>query len=296
MGPVSNLIYFVKDAFSSLRSNTLTALFTSVTLGFALALFALFLILFMNLNLALDNLGDKTNVVLYFKSPTSSSELKRLSTLVNAVEGVSSAEYISASSALGELKNEFGGQDLFEGIDSAMLPASFEVALEPEYRDPDSLADVVTALKRLKWVDSVEYSAEWATRLSSVLKFVELAALVFGLFLAIATLFIIINTIRLTVYARRDEIEVMRLVGASNFFIKAPFFIEGVVQGLCGGLISLGLLLLWHWVLAANVPDYLGFMLVMPVSTVTLLVMLVLVGVAAGVAGSFISMAKFMKV
>jgi cell division transport system permease protein len=295
MGSVSNALYFITDAMSSLRSNALTALFTSVTLGFALAIFALFTLLFMNLNFALGTLGDRTNVVIYFDGSATGAEVKKFSAVVEAVEGVRSVKYVSSESALSELKGEFGGQDLFTGIESAMLPASFEVLIAPEYREPESLAGVVAGLKRLKWVESVEYSAEWAATLSSVLKFVEVAALVFGLFLAVATIFIITNTIRLTVYARRDEIEVMRLVGASDLFIKAPFFIEGVVQGLFGGLISFGLLLLWRWILAANIPGYLSFMVVLPASTVTLLVILVLAGVAAGVAGSFISMAKFMK-
>ncbi|MBE9528185.1 MAG: ABC transporter permease [Proteobacteria bacterium] len=296
MGPVSNALYFITDALGSLRANTLTALFTSVTLGFALAIFALFALLFMNLNFALGTLGDRTNVVVYFDGATKGAEVKKYSTLIEAAEGVRSVTYVSSATALGELKSEFGGQDLFSGIDSAMLPASFEVMIETEYREPEDLAGVVAGLKKLKWVESVEYSAEWAATLSSVLRFVEVAALAFGLFLAIATIFIITNTIRLTVYARRDEIEVMRLVGASDFFIKAPFFIEGVVQGLFGGLISLGLLLLWRWILAANIPDYLSFMVVLPASTVTLLIILVLAGVATGVAGSFISMAKFMKI
>jgi cell division transport system permease protein len=296
MGPVANALYFITDAFGSLRTNTLTALFTSVTLGFSLAIFALFTLLFMNLNFALGTLGDKTNVVVYLDGSTKEVEVKKYSTLIESVEGVRSVTYVSSASALDELKGEFVGQDLFSGIDSAMLPASFEVLIETGYREPEALAGVVAGLKKLKWVESVEYSAEWAATLSSVLRFVEVAALAFGIFLAVATIFIVTNTIRLTVYARRDEIEVMRLVGASDFFIKAPFFIEGVVQGLFGGVISLGLLLLWRWIIAVNIPDYLSFMVVLPASTVTLLIILVLAGVATGVAASFISMAKFMKI
>ncbi len=296
MGSVSNLFYFITDSLRSLKSNILTALFTSVTLGFALAIFALFLVLFLNINWALGNIGDNTKVMLYFSGSATPAEVRRFTTLVEGVEGVRSAKYVSSASALGELKDEFSGQDLFDGIESGMLPASFEVKILPGYREPERLSAVVAGLKRLKWVDSVEYSAEWAARLSSVLNFVELAALLFGLFLGVATIFIITNTIRLTVYARRDEIEVMRLVGASDFFIKAPFFIEGVVQGVGGGVISFGLLLLWSSILVAKIPDYLAFLVVMPVSLSAMFIMLMLTGIAAGVAGSFISLARFMKI
>ncbi len=295
MGLFASLLYFVADALRSIRENLATTVFTSITLGFSLAIFVLFMIVFINLNGVLGNLGERTHVVAYLKdSAPKTEELKKK---LLRITGVKSVEYVSKDMALKELKSGFkGGGAIFDGLDKNPLPASFEIILRESHREPDQMLVVVERLKRLDWVGEVQYSQEWVRKFSAFLNFIELVALLLGLFLVVATIFVITNTIRLTVYARRDEIEVMRLVGASDIFIKAPFFVEGVIQGVGGGLIALGILVVWRQILTPRIPAYLGFMLDTPIGLPALLIILVAAGVCMGVAGSLISMSRFLKV
>lgn len=294
MGGAANLNYFVKDAFRSMRENLATSVLTSVTLGFSLAIFALFIIIFVNLHGVLGSLGDRTHIVAYIKGGEERAEAHRKELL--RIPGVRDAEYISKDAALNELKRGLkGGEKILEGLDTNPLPSSFEIRLTEEYRDPEKILTVVNSLKALSWVDDIQYSQEWVRKFSAFLGFVELAAVVLGFFLAAATVFIITNTIRLTVYARRDEIEVMRLVGASAFFIKAPFFIEGVVQGAAGGFIALGVLMLFRVLISSRIPGFLSFIIDTPVQIPSLLGMLVITGIVMGVAGSLVSTGRFLK-
>jgi cell division transport system permease protein len=295
MGGAANLLYFVRDAFRSLRENFATAAFTSVTLGFSLAIFALFIIIFANLHGVLGSLGDRTHVLVYLKSGVTGGEA--LGKELKRIPGVRKIKYVSKEDALKELKSGLkGGEKLFEGLDKNPLPASFEITLTEEYRDVGKMLTVVERLKALNWVDDIQYSQEWVRKFSAFLKFVELGAVVLGVFLAVATVFIITNTIRLTVYARRDEIEVLRLVGASDIFIRAPFFIEGVVQGAAGGVIALVILLLFRFLIAVRIPQYLSFVVDSPVNIPALLLILVVAGVFMGVVGSLVSMGRFLRV
>lgn len=295
MGVGADLVYFITDAFRSMRENLATTVFTSVTLGFSLAIFTLFLIVFINLNGVLGNLGERTHVVAYVKGTASGVE--SLGRELERIPGVKGVRYVSKEEALEELKSGFkGGGAIFEGIGKNPLPASFEIMLTQSHREPEQMLEVVERIEGLASIDEVQYSQEWARKFSAFLRFIELAAFLLGLFLAAATIFIITNTIRLTVYARRDEIEVMRLVGASDVFIKAPFFVEGVVQGVGGGLIAFGILSLWYWVLVHRIPAYLEFIVDIPLGLPALLAVLVFAGVCMGVVASLVSMSRFLKV
>ena len=294
MGVFASLLYCTADALKSIRENFATTVFTSVTLGFSLAILVLFMVIFINLNGALGSMGERTHIVAYLKDNAPKAE--KLKREVLKITGVKTVEYISKERALKELKSGLPGDgDIFDGLDENPLPASFEITLRGSHREADRMGVVVERLKGLDWVGEVQYSREWARKFSAFLDFIEIVALFFGIFLVVATVFIITNTIRLTVYARRDEIEVMRLVGASDAFIKAPFFAEGVIQGVGGGVIAFGILIVWRWILAPKIPAYLGFILDTPIGLPTLLIILVAVGVCMGVAGSLISMSRFLK-
>lgn len=295
MGSGAYLLYVLADAARSVRENLATTVFTSVTLGFSLAIFSLFLIVFVNLNGVMERWGERSNVVVYLDGASSEAPGKKAGEL-SAIEGVREVRFISREDALAELKKELKGHEgVLEGLDANPLPASFEVGLEEAALSGGGVEKVVRSIRSLEWVDEVQYSREWVEKFSAFVGFIQLSALMVGVFLAVATVFIISNTIRLTVYARRDEIEIMKLVGASNAFVKAPFFVEGMVQGALGGALAMGILFLGRALLAARIPPYLDFTLEVPLSPVAMLFWLVVSGVVMGTVGSLVSMARFLK-
>jgi cell division transport system permease protein len=295
-GAVS-ILYTLSDALRSIRANFTTAILSSLTVAFALAIFSLFLLVFINLNTVVETWGERTHIVVYIKDGGEKAGVKSLKKRVAGIPGVKDVKYVSKDEALKALRAELRGQEgILEGIGSNPLPASFEIKLSERHRTPEGVKATVKKLERMDWVDDVQYGAEWVEKFSGFLKFLELSAIVVGVFLAAATLFIISNTIRLTVYARKEEIEIMRYLGATNAFIKVPFLVEGMLQGLFGAGLALGMLLLGRHVVATQIPPYLGFVLVSPVAFPVLLGALVGVGVALGVAGSLVSMGRFLKV
>lgn len=295
----ANLIYILVEAFRSIRENLVTTILTSVTLGFSLAIFSLFLFVFMNINSAIASWGDRTHIVAYVKdgAVSGSGGVEKLRDAILRIPGVKSAEFVSKEKALKELKDELKGHEsVFEGVDVNPLPASFEIKVSDSYKNPAMVVTVVGRLKQLGWVEDIQFSQEWVKKVSAFLNFVELGALIIGVFLAAATLFIISNTIRLTVYARKDEIEIMRLVGASGAYIKVPFFLEGVLQGVLGGLLAIGILSAGYYSVASEIPAYFNFVVASPMPMPVLFAVLVAAGVSMGVAGSLISMARFLRV
>lgn len=295
MSKPANMMYVLSDALRSIRANLVTTIFTSLTLGFSLAIFALFLFVFINANAAVKSLGDKTRIIAYVKDGAADPEALRKELL--KIPGVGSAEYVSKDKALKELKDELKGHEsILEGVDANPLPASFEIKLSDSFKDPSFISSAAQRLKALNWVEDVQWNREWVEKFSAFLRFIELAALIIGVFLGAATIFIISNTIRLTVYARKDEIEIMRLVGASTLFVKVPFFLEGALQGLLGGVLALLMLWAGQYLLLSNVPAYFRFVADVPFPAYMVFGFLVAAGVVMGVTGSLISMGKFLKV
>lgn len=295
-GVRTNLSYLVFDALRSIKENPASALFTSVTLGFSLAILAFFFIIFVNLNRAAGGLTDRVQMVVYVKDGFANYGPERIKKDVLSVPGVRSAEYVSKEAALKELKEGLAGrQGILEAIDTNPLPASVDIKVSEIYMEPVLFATVVDNVKKLTWAEDVQYSGKWVKKFSAFLKFIEALALIMGLFLSAATVFIVINTIRLTLYARKEEIEVMRLVGASGAFIMVPFFIEGVLHGLAGGVVSLGMLAVGMYAVAGNVPGNLSFALSLPASAPVISAVLIMAGIITGAVASLISMVKFLK-
>ena len=291
----ADFVYIVQDALSSLRESKGTMVLTSLTLGFSLAIFSLFVFVISNLNGVMEGWGEKTQIIVYVKDTAASAEAMKES--IMKVAGVKAAEFVSKEKALSELKSALKGHEgILEGVDANPLPASFEIKVLEGHNSPEGISKVVEELKSRDWADDVQYSREWVEKLASFIKFAKVAAAGVGVFLGAATLFIISNTIRLAVYARRSEIEIMKLVGASDMYVRAPFVIEGAIQGLVGGLLAMGLLAAGRYVLIGQVPPYLAFALEMPFPVPVFTLALILAGVLMGVAGSLVSMNRFLDV
>jgi len=299
------LIYTVIDGLRGLRENFVTTVLSSLTVAFALAIFSIFIIVFINLNSFVEGMGDRTHIVAYVKDgaltakkgATAEKGVAGVKASIEALPGVRSVEYISKKEAFNILKEEM--QDnltLLEGVSPDILPASFEIKLTADHITPKDIGLVVAALKKLRWVEDIQHGTEWAERFGAILGFMEAAAIFLGLFLGAATIFIISNTIRLAVYARRDEIEIMRYLGAPGIYIKTPFLIEGLAEGIIGGAVAMVALFFGDLVLGIYIPPDLVFILNNPFSPLLLFVLLILGGLVLGVVGSIFSLGRFLKV
>ncbi len=292
----ADLVYIFSDALRSLRENVGTTILTSFTLAFSLAIFSLFIFVITNLNGVVEGWGERTQMIVYVKD-ASVGQADSIKYALLKVPGVKSAEFISKEKALAELKDELKGHEgILDGVDANPLPASFEVRVHEEFNQPERVEEVAGRIKALDWAEEVQYSREWVEKLSSFIRFIQLSAVVIGVFLGAATLFIISNTIRLAVYARREEIEIMKLVGASDMYVKVPFILEGLIQGLFGGLLAMCVLAAGRYALLSEIPPYLQFAVEMPFGTVLFMAILASGGMLMGVAGSLISMNRFLKV
>jgi len=291
-----NLRFFVSDAIRTIRENLATTILTSLTLAFSLAICAFFFIVFINLGSIFNTWGNNAYIIAYVKDSAPSRVTTTLKKQVVRVKGVLGARYVSKAEAMAELKKGLKGHSgILEGMDRGILPASFEIRLRKDSREPERMLKVVKRIKSLPWVDEVQYSQEWASKFYSVFRFFELFAFVIGGVLTAAAVFVITNTIRLTVYARREEIEVLRLVGASDAFIRMPFLIEGLIEGAIGGAFASLIVFAALLLLRYNIPEYLAFILDMPVPVYVVFIITTLLGTATGAIGSIISTGRFLK-
>jgi cell division transport system permease protein len=174
MGGSFSLLYTLTDALRSIRANLTTAILCSLTVGFALAIFSVFLIVFINLNVVLETWGDRTHIVVYIKEGAEKGGVAQLKAKVAKVPGVKSVQYVSRNEALKLLREELKGQEgILKGIGSNPLPSSFEIKVTETHRNPQGVKATVERLKRMDWVEDVQYGAEWVEKFSGFLKFVE---------------------------------------------------------------------------------------------------------------------------
>jgi len=237
---VRRLIHFVREAVANIRLNRTTTLIAVATTAFTLACFGVFLLLYLNLRSMATSLQSDFKVVVYVKDGTPPPGVTELQSLLKADPGVQALAYVSKEQALEDFRAQFPEEShLLQGLGENPLPASFIVTLAPSQRSPDAVRRWAERVKSAPGVEQVQYSRDWIDNLTTIVGYLELAAVGIGTVLSAASVTIIASTIRLTLYARRDEIEIMRLIGATAGFIKIPYLIEGTMLGAMGSAVSL---------------------------------------------------------
>jgi len=289
--------YYFKRAFSNIRQNVFVNVVTIGTIALALLIVSLFLLVFINMESAAESWSERVQVTVYFDHELSAQEQTAFRGKIGALVGVSRISYVSRDEALKRFKDRLRGQEtLLEGVQPEILPTSLEITLKRANRDTLSVEQFVTALKRIPGITEVQYGEEWVRRFNLFLNFMRLVGALLGGFLLVAVIFIVSNTIKLTIYARRDELEVMSLVGATKFFIKAPYLVEGSIQGGAGAAIAVGLLFGLYELFLYNADSILTFN---PVTSglsflpVEYIGALFLAGVTLGFVGSLTSLKRF---
>jgi cell division transport system permease protein len=214
-----------------------------VTIGVSLVLVGAFALLLANMEELLGRFGDDLQVTAYLADGLTPEQIQELVRIAHTVEGVQGARIVSKQEALERFRAGVGrGSALLEGLGENPLPASIELTLAPEHRSAAGMARVVGSLQGLAGVTELASGQDWVEGYLRALALLRGIGWGLGLILALATLLIVANTIRLAVFARRDELEILALVGASRAFVNAPFLLEGLLQGACAGALALGVL------------------------------------------------------
>ena len=299
-GLFGRLSYFSSRALANLRQNVFVSVVTVGTISLALLIASLFLLVYVNLEGMAEGWSDKVQVTAYFDREPAPLAVAALKGRVQAIPGTAKVVFVGQVEAEKRLRGRLKGQEsLLEGIPPEVLPASLEISLDRKHRENEAVAAYVRSLKQIQGITEVQYGEEWVKRFNSFMNLFRLMGALLGGFMTIAVLFIVSNTIKLTIYARKEELELLGLVGATRFFIKAPFLIEGVLQGAAGAVLSLVALLGCYFAFLKNAGNFLG---INPVSAglsflpASHLAAIVCGGVLLGFIGSLTSLKRFIHV
>ena len=289
--------YYLKHAWANIVANRLIHIISIGTIGISLLLFASFLLLFLNLNTWIMDWGQSLSMSVYLKDGVDDEKREKIESLLRNLPGAELKGFISKEKAMLDLRKGLGTHSgLVDGLKENPLPASFEILfrdLNVHRIDPKKMKEEI---RKIEGVDEVNYSEEALERFEGVMVVLKVAGFIIGGFLCLAVLFITTNTIKLTIYSRREEIEISKLVGASDWFVKIPFLMEGAIQGFVGGFIALSILFMLYLSFSLKRIQLMG----LPVLDIVFLPMeylvsILLLGVALGLIGSFIAVGRFFE-
>jgi cell division transport system permease protein len=288
------LAYFFSEASQSLwRSRLMNALSVG-TIAVSLFVLGAFLTIASNLNEVVARWSRKVQVTFYLTDGLETPIRDSLAGRLKDDPAVETVEVISRAQALDRFKALFRDlQALPDDLGENPFPASVEATLRPGRESPEEVQRLVAAFEKAPGVEEVQYDLLWIQRLATAIRLVRGVGALLGGILVLAGVFTISNVIRLTVYARQDELDIMRLVGATRAYVKGPFVVEGLIQGGLGGLISVALLWVAFRMVARDAlaaSDLLGRAVVFLPTGVC--VFIVLGGMAVGVVGSLLSIGR----
>ncbi len=281
-------MFILKEAIRGLSKNKLMALVTFGVMFFSLFIFGLFLISTINLFLLIQKAEEKVAITVFLKDELKEDEIASLRKDIATLMGVRKVIFVSKQEALEQFTKDLGeDSDLLEALEDNPLPSSFDVKLYESFKDPENLENISSKIDAMPGVEEIKYGKEWVKILDRVVKILVGIDLILGVIISLSSIFVVANTIKLTVFARRQQIEIMELVGASNRFIIGPFIVEGIIEGVLAGAVAAGLLFGVYSLFAARLVDFIQV-------TRELFIAIVVFGTILGYVGSHISVRKFL--
>ncbi len=240
LGTILYLLF--RTSLRGFRASMVTTSAAVLTIAVTLVLLGAFALLVGNMRGLLDRFGANLEVTAYLDRELSQGDIRTLASTVATVEGVARVQMVSRDEALERFRDGLGAGPLLEGLEENPLPASLEIALLPGHRTVEGIEVIEQALTGLPGIDELAQGREWIDGYARALALVRFAAVAFGAVLGFAALLIVGSTIRLALYSREDELEILDLVGGSRIFVRVPFLLEGTLQGTLGGLLAVGVL------------------------------------------------------
>lgn len=293
---IRTMEYFIREAVVSLKRNSLMSFASVSTVALSLLILGIFLVMVLNLNNMAAVLESQVQISVYLHDDLSDYETREIGTRITKMPGVTQVLFVPKDEAMERFKTRLGDQQgLLAALgDTNPLPDAFEVKVDK----PERVKALAETIGEMEGVENAKFGQEVVEKLFNLTKLMRIFGLILIIFLALAAVFIISNTIRITVFARRREIGIMKYVGATDWFIRWPFIIEGMILGIGGALVAVLLIGQLYSGLTREVYQSLAFLPLIPqypfINYISIL--LLVVGATIGALGSSISLRKFMKV
>jgi cell division transport system permease protein len=270
------------------------------TIALSLLLCGVFALAATNLARLGESWGQGTQMTVYLADGVAAVRAKQIAAALGKLPGVERVQVVDSHEAFARLKQSLGERaDLLDGVEEGFLPTSVEAQLKPGVADVIRAHPAFDKLRHTSGVDDVELTGDWSARLSAVQNLLRTAGLAVGALVLCAFLYIVGSTIRLGVHARKDEIEIQKLVGATNGFVKAPFLVEGALQGALGTLLATGLLYALYRLAQPRVEAVLsGLLASAPLAFFSggMVLLCIAAGGLVGLCGSALALGRYVKV
>ena len=288
--------YFVKETYKSIRRNGFMSFASISTVAVSLLVLGMFLMIFLNTNNLAQYLESQVQVSVYMQDSATEKELASVKEKLAKMPGVVKVTQVSKTQALERFKKRLGDQEqLLHSLGKENpFPNSFEIQVD----NPERIKVLTPQIGQLPKVETAKFGQEVVEHLFQLTKILRFGGILLVVFLAMATLFIISNTIRLTVFARREEVIIMKYVGATDWFIRWPFLLEGMTLGFFGAVLASVLINSIYSGLLERIHATLAFLPLLPTSPLLIYVdlFLLIAGTGIGALGSYISLRKFLQV
>ncbi|SHG53744.1 cell division protein FtsX [Thermosyntropha lipolytica DSM 11003] len=288
-----NIAYFWREAWRSLSRNRLLTLATVSTVCICVLILGVALLLTVNAGNFMKHLESDVEIVAFVDKSLTPSQVKAIGKELTAIPGIDKVKFVSREEGLKKLQQKMGMEKLEETIGENPLPDTYEIKAS----DPREVPHLARKIEKIEGIYKVKYGQGVVEKLFQVTRWIRIVSMAVIILLALGAVFLIATTIRLAIYSRRKEIYLMKLIGATDWFIRWPFFIEGFILGTLGALVAVAILALAYNSLISNMQTVFFLPLVAKAEVVNRIYLgLIGVGSLLGIVGTYISVNRFLKV
>lgn len=288
--------YFVRETYKSIRRNGFMSFASISTVAVSLLVLGMFLLIFLNTNNLAKYLESQVQISVYMLDEADNEDLESVGKSLSEMEGVEKVTFISKDEALEKFRERLGDQQQL--LDSLGSDNPFPNYFDVQVDNPERIQQLTPQISELPKVETAKFGQEVVENLFQLTRILRFGGIMLVVFLSMATLFIISNTIRLTVFARRKEVVIMKYVGATDWFIRWPFLLEGMTLGFFGAIVAALLINVIYSGLQIKIYATLAFLPLLPAYPLLtyVSVFLLIAGTGIGALGSYISLRKFLRV
>jgi len=280
-------MYSIAEGLRGLKRAKFSASISIFTIFLSLVIIAVFLIFIFNVHAIVGQIQSRMELEVFIDNSFTEEQIQELYRQINQLTGIEDVRYISKEKAAEIFKQQFG-HDVFEILDDNPLPASFQIILKPQFRSADKVQMVFDQILKFEGIDEIIYRHDLLALLEKYMHIFLILIIIIGSLLALSSIILVSNTIKLIILSRKKIIDIMKLVGATQSFIRRPFLVEGIIQGALGGALAALFFYVLFRIINIEIPNLI-------LIDQRIYILLLILGLFFGLSGSIIALRKFLK-